>query len=298
MFLEFALLLAFGALILASWEDLKTGEIADWKSTGFAAAVVVLALVNTVISWDYQILLTTLLWAAAYLAFSVVLFYLGQWGGGDVKMMAALGACMGYIDSIGFGWPESSIFGHQLHPLLSFLINMAFISVPYAIVYTVMLGVGKPQAFTQYFKRLGERKVIAALALMFMPSIAASYFGLLEMASLYLFLPLFYLASVYMKTVEHTVLRKTIAVAKLKPWDILSEDLRVGGRLIATRRNIEGVTPEQVAEIKKLSKAGKIPKTIDIRWGVKFLPVIALSFLATLYVGDALAVAFAFLTRT
>ncbi|MBU0762675.1 MAG: prepilin peptidase [Candidatus Altiarchaeota archaeon] len=292
MFFSVVLVGCIVALVLASLEDLKTGEISDWKSVGLAGYVLFFALLNSAYVGDYSIISTSILWGLAYLILSILLFYLGQWGGGDVKVMAALGACMGYFESTGFQWPETRFLAYGIHPLLSLIINMGFISVPYAMLYTLLLGFKKPKVFHSYFLKIAQPGTILVLTLTLLPSFVSVYAGFLSISALYLMLPLFYMASVYMKTVENVVLTKKIKVAKLKPWDILSKDLHVGGKLIATRRNIEGVTPQQVALINKLAREGKIPKTIDIRWGIKFLPVIALSFLAALFMGDALSIFF------
>ncbi len=287
---------AFIALVLASIEDLRTGEISDYKSVGLAAFALVVATADSLYSWDYLPLAYALAWGLAYLAFSWVVFYLGQWGGGDVKIMAALGACMGYLQATGFDWPKANFIGIDVHPLISLIVNMGFISVPYAVAYTLILGLRKPETFSDYALRVCNARTFIVLSFALAPSIVSAYLGLLPISTVYMMLPLFYLASLYMKTVEEKVLTKTIPVSALKDWDILAHDLRLDGRLVATKRNIEGVTPKQVAEIKELANDGKIPEKIDIRWGIKFLPVITFSFLATLYVGDGLSVVFALLS--
>jgi Flp pilus assembly protein protease CpaA len=294
MLISIVLFATILALILASLEDLKTGEVSDVKSMGLLGFGLLISAMHSIASWNASIILSSISWSLAYFIFSLIIFKLGQWGGGDVKVMAALGAVMGYMDSIGYQWPKTG-FIFEIHPLLSLVVNMAFISVPYAIVYTLILGLRKPKAFEKYAKKVATGKTMLTLSAAVLPSIAFAHLRMINASIIYLTMPLFYLATLYMKTVEETVLTKTIKVSDLRAWDILSKDLRFEKKLIATKRNIEGVTPQQVASIKKLAKEGKIPKTIDIRWGIKFLPVISLAFLATAYAGDALALAFGFL---
>jgi preflagellin peptidase FlaK len=81
---------------------------------------------------------------------------------------------------------------------------------------------------------------------------------------------------------------KTVSVKQLKEADSLAQDLVYKGRKIASKRDIEGLTLEQVALIKKLAAQSKVPSKIKIRWGVRFAPMLFLAFLLTAYAGDLL----------
>lgn len=280
------------ALLWASIEDLKTSEIPEICSVGLAALLLLLALVHTVSDGNIHHILRSAYMGAVMLAVGYALFVLGQWGGGDVKLLAGVGCLIGYLDSTGYVWPLSSFVTHPIPPGFTYFINMAVLSTPYVILYTLVLGFMKPHAFTAFSNNLRERKVMLALLLSFTPLLIALYFGFSTLSLIYLLVPLLVMASVYMKTVENTVLRKTVRVSDMREWDIVAEDVVVDGVKIASKRNIEGVTPEQLARIREFSAAGKLPETMEIKWGVKFAPILFLSLLATIYFGSLLEMIF------
>lgn len=292
MYILFIVLLTTLGLLLSSWEDLKTGEIPDKISLGLTAGLILFSIIHSVVDYNPNILFQSLLWGLIFFAVSYILFVLGQWGGGDVKLMGAIGVSMGYLNAVGFQYINMDVLGYVIHPLVTYFINMAFISTPYVILYTLTLGFMHPYAFKLYLKKLGEKKNISIFAGSIIPIMLLIQLENHILTLIYSLLPLFFLISVYMKTVEDTLLKKEIPVVQLADWDILAQDLKVNGKIIATKRNIEGVTPDQVAAIKKLAKDGAINDKIEIRWGVKFVPVLFISYPITLYMGNLLHMVF------
>ena len=296
MYILFIIALTSLGLLLSSWEDLKTGEIPDKISLGLTSGLIVFSLIHSFVDWDFNIIFTSLLWGLIFFIISYILFVLGQWGGGDVKLMGAVGVSMGYLNSVDFMWINMEVLGSTIHPLATYFINMAFVSTPYVVLYTLTLGFMNPKAFKLYFKSLGDKRNITIFFGSLTPLLFLIQIQNQLLLIIYSLIPLFFLVSVYMKTVEDHLLKKEILVEELADWDILAQDLRVSSKLIATKRNIEGVTPEQVAAIKKLAKEGVIDEKIEIRWGVKFVPVLFISYPITLYVGNLLHTVFSVLT--
>ena len=291
------ILIASLILLLASIVDLKTGEIPEKFSLGLIVFACAVALTHTAFDWNTSHIMQAVFWGVVGLAVGYLLFYLGQWGGGDVKVLAGVGCLLGYIDSTGYMWPNGYFIDYRLPPLATYFIDMAFVSTPYVVAYTLVLGLLRPKAFREYFKRIGEAKALLTLLASLLPTVIALYLGFTKLAYVYLLVPFFLLATYYMRTVEEVLLTKRIKVLDLRDWDILAEDLVVNGKRIACRRNIEGVTPKQVKQIKRLAEAGRIPPTIRVRWGVKFAPILFISLLLTIYVGNVLEIIFQYLTE-
>jgi prepilin peptidase CpaA len=78
-------------LLVAAWHDVRSREIPDWISLTVAAWAVVVA----VMGWQAGGWVGLLLGAALGFMLTSPLFWLGGLGGGDVKLVVALGACLG-----------------------------------------------------------------------------------------------------------------------------------------------------------------------------------------------------------
>jgi len=295
MFAEATLLVTLVGLFIASIADLRTGEIPDTISGGMAALLALIGVAAALFGTGTQPLILAVVWGIIYFIVAYILFQLGQWGGGDVKLFAGIGASLGILTGLGYPLAESHFVNREIPTLAVYFINMAFVSTPYVVLYTFALGIVHPRAFVKFGARMRQTRPLLTVLASMAPLALAMHFDLAAFAVIYSLVPLFTVASLYMKTVEDEILTKTIKVTELSDWDILSKDLVVDGELVATKRNIEGVTPEQVKHILELSKAGKIPTDIDIRWGVKFVPVLFLAFPATVWWGNLLEHVFVFI---
>jgi prepilin peptidase CpaA len=78
-------------LAVAAWHDLRTREIPDWISLALAAWALVLAAGG----WHSNGWTGLVLGGLLGFVLTAPLFWLGGLGGGDVKLLAALGACLG-----------------------------------------------------------------------------------------------------------------------------------------------------------------------------------------------------------
>ena len=279
-------------LLLASLADLKTGEVPEKYSMGLAGFILLVSLGDAVYSWSLMRLAQPVLWGAAYFIVAYVIFYFGQWGGGDVKLLAGIGGLLGYLDCAGFAWQNGVFLGYVSPSAVTYAVDMAVLATPYAVLYTLVLGVRRPSVLVDFLRRLASARSVLMLAFSLLPLIFSLYLGSDVLTLVYAFVPLLVVASVYMKTVEEVLLTKTVKVSELKEWDIMADDVVVDGVRVAPKGNIEGITPEQLSQVLEAAKSGRIPDTIRIRWGVKFVPALALALPATLYFGNLLELFF------
>jgi len=274
---QLVMVLAILFLFLGSVQDLKTGEIPEKISIGFIISMLLISTGSAVIDSNPGYLIDPLLVGAGFFLIGYVLFYLGQWGGGDVKLVAGVGLCLGYLSN--YPLMPKGLFPYYA----TYFINLLAIAFPYATVYGVYLGSRVPETGKEFRRLLGDWKTRAAIAASFLPALLAKYYGLGSLAGIYLAVPFMFIIAFYLKAVEMKALQKTIQVKDLKLWDVVAEDLVVEGKTIASKRDIEGLTEESLMKVKKLSEEGKIGKEIRIKWGIKFAPVLLLSFISVFY---------------
>ena len=287
MLVTIILALAFVILTVASLIDLKTGEVPDEASIGLATIILLITLFLSIKKGEFSLLFNVVALGVVFFGVGYVLFRLGQWGGGDVKLVGGIGCLLSLLDNLNYPWPHSIFFTFPL----TYWVNMAAIAFPYVILYGIVLAFLNPELLSLYFHYINSPRSLLLLLFSFIPALLSIFLPVPpppNLTFIFLLLPIFTLASFYLRVVEEKALQKTIPVEELKIGDIVANDVVVDGKLIASKRYLEGVTSSQVEEIKRLAKENKIPSTITIKWGVKFAPVLFISLLLTLYVGNVL----------
>jgi hypothetical protein len=273
-------------LMLASLYDLKTGEIPEKITRGLIVVILIMAAIYSISSVNPSFLAQSLLMGVGFFIFGYLMFYLGEWGGGDVKLLAGVGCSIGFLNSVDHFAEMESIFPYYM----DYFLNLMMVAVPYVIVYSFLLGLINPKVFAEFVNSLGRKRSLLAIALSFTPSLITLSIDMPKLAIMYLLVPPLVILALYLYAVEKIALQKTIDVQELKEEDILANDLIVDEKKIASRRNMEGVSKDQVAEIQRLASEGKIPRTITVRWGVRFAPILFFAFLLTVFLGGVLEI--------
>ncbi len=220
----------------------------------------------------------------AFFIIGLILFYLGQWGGGDVKLMAGIGCTLGYLAYANY--LTEGFFPYYL----TYFINMGFIALPYVIIYGLILGIKNPETKSEFMKYWKDIRTKVVFLLSFLPSIFAFSLGQNSLGILYLFLPPLMISALYLKAVEMTALQQVTDVIELHEGDIVAEDLIIENEKIASKRNIEGLSDEDIQKIQRLALDGKIPSKIKIKEGIRFAPILFLTFLSILWIGNLMEI--------
>ncbi len=239
---------------LEALKTLRPESIPEKISYGYVACALTLSAFNSFFSGDAYFFLNSLLIGAGFFAVGYVLFYFGQWGGGDVKLAAGIGCTLGYLSHAGF-------FHDGLFPYYAtYYINMICVALPYATVYGLYLGLKSPETWKEFGRYLRDKRTIVTFLLSFTPSFAAMYLNLYSLALFYTALPLMALIALYLKAVEIKALREETDVARLKVGDVPAEDLEIEGKILARKKDIEGISQEDISKLQKLAAEGKIPQ--------------------------------------
>jgi Flp pilus assembly protein protease CpaA len=258
-----------GSLAAGLW-DLKTTEIPDEIPTLMAVFGVFL----WILSGNLQGLLFSLAFGTAFLVFGWLLYKAGQWGGGDAKLLSAVGFTLPIMN-----YASSNIINNFF--AINFFFNVFFVGLFYMIVYSVALGSLNRGTFSMFGRNLVKEKItlVSVVVLTVISLITFFAFPIFAVPSLFLaFAALLILFWKYSKIVESNIFKRKIPVSKLRVGDVLVDS-----------RRWDGLTEEEVSTIKKSGK-----RFVVIKEGVRFGMVFPIAVLVTYFFGNILFAFIAF----
>ncbi|MBW2967289.1 A24 family peptidase, partial [Candidatus Woesearchaeota archaeon] len=187
------------ALVIGTYTDFRTREVPDWLNYGLIFTGLGLRTIFSIAYLDWHHIVEGLLGLGAFFALALIMFYAGQWGGGDSKMVMGLGALIG----LQLSWETF---------LLGFVINIVIFGAIFGLLFSVYLVIRSFRPFTKAFsKEFSMRKkqkwlvwgsTLALLAVsLFVPAavkISVVVFAGLILISFYLF--------IYLKAVERSAM--------------------------------------------------------------------------------------------
>lgn len=248
-----ALIIALIFFVIASYTDIKTREVPPFITTTLILIGLGFYLAISIINNDYSFVLSSLLSAVLCFVFSFILYKLGVWAGGDVKLFTGLGAMIpayGSISYFPFFALACSLIG--IFPFLLLYISYYLIKVPHVFkksgtifktsliksipipfVLTTAYFLGEMVKFEYasvgiaillfVFGKIGFFFSIAMTLLSFYPNFGTLGFfrGSLSATALY------FIAISFYTIARKYVLRETKKISDLKEGDILAENLVV-----------------------------------------------------------------------
>lgn len=267
----FGTALAFSSA--ASYFDIKTGEIPDKFTVGLVIVALALRVVFSASMGDYMYFLDGLIVGGIFFGFGAMLFYTGGWGGGDAKLIAGIGASLGGIVA-----PTIIDAPLRMFPgFLGFFMAFALISIPYSLIYALALSFKSPGVFSLTAHRIKTNWFILSLAVIASVSMIILFKpwnGLLTFVLL--MPPIFYFLLIYVRSVEEVAMQKEIPLSELREGDMVAEDLVIGRKKLASKRDMDGLSKEALEKIKSAKGA---PARVKIKWGIRFAPAFPLAVL-------------------
>jgi len=269
-------LVAFVGSAAAGLYDLKTTEIPDEIPYVMMAIGIIGNIVASYLAWSYWPFVYSMIAGLGFLGFGFVMYYLGQWGGGDAKILSAIGFLLPMYQTTKLMFPFS----------ISFFFNVFLVGAIYMIVYAFTLSIINKKIWTTFFNDL---KANARMILIYNSALVASiilmgvffagYFEFLPLEAFTVLVVTIGLASAglyilwkFVKAVENVGFKKKIPVSELRVGDV-PDYYKIW----------EGVTEKDIGKIKKSGK-----KYIWIKEGVRFAPTFPIALLFTFLVGDGI----------
>lgn len=282
-FIPFAVAL-LGSSIAAAW-DLRTTEIPDEIPYAMTAVALLFYGVQSFLAGSYWSITNSIMVGSALFGFGFVMYYFGQWGGGDAKLLAAIGFLLPTASAVPVA--SGTALGLIFPFPVSYLFNVFFVGAVYMLVYAAYLALRNRKIISE-FKR--DVKASASMLLVFagallllslgMNLLLYSHFQIQPQISPIFFNSLsitigtlgIFLIWRFARVVENVGLKKRIPVSKLRVGDVL-----------LSSKLWEGITEK---ELKRIKRSGK--RYVRIKEGVRFGLAFPLALLFTIYFGDTI----------
>ena len=275
-----AFVIALIWVLVASLFDIKTREIPDWLNFSLLAILLFIFVCASLLQKDAKIFLFSLLGLAIFYALSNLMYYGKIFGGGDAKLLIALGPLMFSSSPLRL----SNVVAANIPNLfiLTFFINLLFIASIYGLVWAmaILITNRKKVKIDLKQKQFKFFLLLCILLFFFNISFVALSLTFLYLALLSLALPFLFI----LVKVADDLMIKNISIKNAREGDLLANDVVVSLRKRdkLTKRIIkqtwEGLSTN---DIKLLKKAGV--KKIKIKYGMPFAPVFFLALIASLF---------------
>ena len=273
------LVIAFIALIIGTITDIKTREVPDWISYGLMFAGIGIRLLYSAVTFDWMFVVYGLAGLGIFVGLGYLMFYAGQWGGGDAKILMGLGALIGFD------------FTFEQFPLIIiFLINALFIGAVYGLLFSIGLAVKDRKDFSKTFKKLiiNSRKwriilmILSVVLLALVFAVKDFSFRLLLLTILIFGNVLFYLW-LFVKSVESSSMFKYVSPEQLTEGEWIAKEYKDNGKYVCGPKDL-GIEKKQIKKLISLKKKGKINK-VKIKIGIPFVPSFLIAFVLTVLLG-------------
>ncbi|MCF7798862.1 A24 family peptidase [Candidatus Woesearchaeota archaeon] len=277
------------ALVIGSITDLKKREVPDTLNYGLMGVGVVSGIILSILNHSIWPSLSAISGLFMGYLIGALMYYTGQWGGGDAKMLMGIGAMQGLFIPV----VSVSAFGELFSGAPIFITTIFTIFVAgaiYGILYTMYLALTHWKVFKHAFtKKIREPKivkrrylitgsVVGGLILIFI--IPETFFKI--SIGLIVFTVFFghYLMLIG-KIVEEQLMITSMHVSKITEGEWIKKEVKIKGNIICGPKDKLGISTKQIAELKKHGV-----KTVTIKQGVPFIPGFLLGYIIIMFVGN------------
>lgn len=247
-------------LSIASWWDFKIKEVPDWMNFFLIIVGLGVRLIMSLWYVNHVYILEGIIGFGLFGIVSMLMYYAGQWGGGDAKLLMGIGAIIGLLfnkDHIG----------------VKFVMFMLVIAALYGIIwifYIAYANRGKIKIEMLKWKLifLGISDILMIFIIIYSYYLDGLIkYGIMAMAG---FLILFSFILILAKPVEKSLLKR-ISVDRLREGDwVISDKYKCGN---------EGVTKKDMEKMKRM----KI-KFVIVKEGMPFTPVFLFTYILVLII--------------
>lgn len=260
--------IAIAGTAIGTYTDIRTRLVPDWTSYFMLAAGLGGHAILSLLSNSFWPILYSAIGAGAFFAVGYLLYRVGIWGGGDAKLLPALGALLAYSTKIAI-WPF----------LVSFWLNLLILGAAFGIIGMLFLF------FKNRAKTINELKsLIKEFRLPFYSTIfAVALFGIVstfeKIAVFGFVIAVLGLLIFVLKATEKAALHKTIKPSQLVEGDWILDEIKVGDYCYKPKKI--GVEKADIVKMTELEKLGKL-REVKVKDGIAYVPAFLASLLVTI----------------
>jgi prepilin peptidase CpaA len=268
--------IAFIWLLIASIQDIKRREVANWLSFSLLGFGVAANIFYSILNQTNENLIVMIVLFVFLALISFALYYGRIFGGGDAKLLMALAPFLIYVPNF---FRSAVNVGFNIPFLFVFLLNVVFVGSFYGVFSSIFLALKNKRKMGQSIKYLKKDKGIKKFYFVstVLSLISLGVFFILRQSYLMiifvtlLILPLLFL---FIKAVEKCCMILLIDTANLTEGDWLAEKVKVHGRIIS---------PSEGLSIQEIRFLRKYKKKVLIKQGIPFVPVFFIAYVASLF---------------
>ncbi len=262
----------------SSYCDIKTREVPDWISYSLIIIALAFYLVKSLILKDSSFIIQSLFGLLMFFLLGNLMYYTRQWGGGDVKLLSALGSLFPVYPKELLNYLNPNL---NISFLLILIMNLIIFGALYSIIFSFYLIIkNKVKINFKINKIYLSITIIILLVSLFVNNLILKLFILLFALLIFVY-PLI---KNYVRLIEKNIMIKKIPVNKLTEGDWIIKNIYFRGKLIYNKNN-PGIT---ISDIKLLKKY-KI-RNVLIKEGMPFIPSFLISLIVSLIFGNLLMI--------
>lgn len=280
LFIDILLIIVLISLLIGSFTDFKTREVPDWVNFGLIFTGISLRLIYSMLESNFFILLEGIAGLIICVILAYLMFYAGQWGGGDAKMLMGLGALIG----IPFDFSK-------LPFIANFLTNVVAFGAVFGMLWSIFLAIKHRKKFAEEFRKKYKANIkirkyvnVSSLLVLILALILRDiYLGIVLISLAFISLLTLY-SWLFVKAVEKSCMYKLVNPEQLTEGDWIVKDIKIKGKYIAGPKDL-GIEMKQIKKLIKLKKQKKINKIL-IKEGIPFVPSFLIAFVITYFFGN------------
>jgi Flp pilus assembly protein protease CpaA len=264
--------IALAGTAIGAYTDLKTKLVPDWSNyflliAGLGGNAIISLSSNSI--WP---IVWSAVGAGAFFGIGYLLYVMGVWSGGDVKLFAAFGALFGPATPVA-AWPF----------LASLWLNILLFGAAFGIIGMFALLIKNRAKVVPAIKEEFGKNKLLVYPIGVIIIVTGILYPMNTIFGLILILSLLVLLLFVFKATEKICLIKTIKPSLLVEGDWLAEPVSLENFNFMSKKF--GITKQEIEKLMEFEKSGEL-KEVKVKDGIPYVPAFLAALITTVIYGD------------